>query len=162
MIVTRDKAGPPVKWVPYLGCPLGPQPFGTSVPFLFLITWFLLLPLNDPVLCLQRTNTLYSLVLAHQPDYLFHVNGRRYASPRPAKPVASASPTNLLEMQILGPHLLNQELGGWDPVISAVRSPSGDSRAPSGVRTGLLLGPASTLGAWLWEVSTAELFRTPS
>jgi len=69
---------------------------------------------------------------------------------------------NLLEMQILGPHLLNQEFWAWDPVISAVRSPSGDSRAPSGVRTRLLLGPASTLGAWLWEVSTDELFRTPS
>jgi len=81
---------------------------------------------------------------------------------QPSKPVASASPANLLEMQNLGPHLLNQELWAWDPVISAVRSPSGDSRAPSGVRTGLLLGPASTLGAWLWEVSTDELFRTPS
>lgn len=78
------------------------------------------------------------------------------------KPAASPSPANLLEVHILGPHLLNQELWGWDQVISDGRSPSGDSRACSGVRTGLLLGPASTLGAWLWDVSTDELSGTPS
>lgn len=96
------------------------------------------------------------LLLTPPPDS--RVQGLRQVRPLqpPAKPAASASLGSLLEMQILGPHLPNQEHWGWDPATSVVTSPLGTLVLSCG--TGWLPGPAaSTLGTRLRDVSAEEV-----
>lgn len=127
--MTRDNSGPLVKWRPVLRAlvldlSLLLLPFHCFSGHLILVA-----PTEISHSVSSSRPTHYSVLLVRKPDDLFCVNGGRLSSPLAPRPAASASasPVNLPEMHFLGPHLLNPELWGWDPVASAVRSPSRDS-----------------------------------
>lgn len=143
--------------------PLGSQPFATTVPLLLWSHDSCCPNWNIPFcVFLRTTNTLFRVARSRTRWPLPCEWGKALLSPGPQAGSFSFTCEPTRNALSWAPPAESGALG-LGPSGQCRKKPfTRLFRPPSGVRTGLLLGPASTVGAWLWDVSTDELFRTPS